>query len=151
MLNKSEKCELCAAANENYRVIEKNDLAFSIVIIEPLVEGHLLVLPLAHRRNIGELTAAESKAIMDMLNKLALAMRNAYKLEPLIAMNYGKHGTQEHVHFHIFPYNAALRTIVAHHKNMPERIRANKKELSKVAEKIKKELVHTNKNLSSYE
>ena len=142
----ANNCELCAAAGEDYRLIEKNGLAFSIVIIEPLVEGHLMVLPLAHRKNIGELTAGESKAIMEMLNKLALAIRKVYKLEPLIVMYYGKHGTQEHVHFHIFPSDAALRTLVARHKSMAERIRANKEELGKIAEKIRKELKNETKD-----
>jgi diadenosine tetraphosphate (Ap4A) HIT family hydrolase len=42
------QCELCLAKEEKYRIVFQNDLVFVVVNIEPLKQGHLMVLPVRH-------------------------------------------------------------------------------------------------------
>ena len=96
-------CDLCNAINQEFRLIHKTNLTFSVICKQPLKKGHCLVLPIRHSTNLIDLTAEESKEIFVHLNKLKELLKSRYNTDPMIFMNTGVHSTQDQLHFHIIP------------------------------------------------
>ncbi len=129
-------CELCKAQNEEYRLIYKDQHCFCIVNIEPLKDGHLMVLPNRHVKELRDLTAEELKAMHELFDKLSKAIKEEYGQDALIALNRGANTSQEHTHFHVIPSAKAIRHIFAAAENLPGRVRKTPEELTKIKERL---------------
>lgn len=124
----AEDCELCGAKGEEFRLLYKSDLAFCIVNLEALKPGHVMVLPTRHVTNFSELTAEESKAIFQVMEKARQRIKEVY-VDPLILINTGKHCSQEHLHLHMIPSKNHTRDIFSELENLPKREEKDKKTL----------------------
>jgi len=116
-------CELCNVINEEYRVIKQTKHSFCIICLDPLKLWHLMVLPKRHvtQTNMSDLSAEESKDIMTLLDEIQEVIENLTNESAVILKNNGKHITQTHLHFHIFPSKWYLRNLVGNYENIPER------------------------------
>lgn len=98
-------CKIVAGAIPSAKVFE-DDHIIAFLDIGPLAEGHLLVVPRAHYRQIVELPRELSAAMAATLPRLAaavLAVTGATGLN--IVQNNGRSAGQvvDHVHVHLIP------------------------------------------------
>jgi len=135
-------CELCKTNNEKYRVVLEDEFSFSLVNIEPMNDGHLMVLPKRHVERLSDLTPEESMSIMRMLYKLSGVLERVFPEPNMIALNMGKNTSQDHIHFHILPteIKGGFRGIYTTVLNRPFRTEAKKEKLTEIANNIKKHL-----------
>ncbi len=130
------KCPLCDLTNQ--KVIYKDNDCCCIVNIEPLKEGHLMVLPIRHITDMADLGKIESQKIFALLSRMSKIISKIYKKDPIIFMNLGKYSTQPHIHFHILPSKGGLRGLFSKFEKIPHRKAASQEELERIAKKIKK-------------
>lgn len=112
-LNKEKKgCILCQLAKENIEepsnlLVEKGELTFTVLNLYPYNNGHLMVIPYRHKKNIEMLTTEENAEIMNKLQLATKALTDAIEPEGFnIGINLGKcagAGIDDHIHFHVVP------------------------------------------------
>jgi histidine triad (HIT) family protein len=98
-------CKIVSGEIPSVRVYE-DDTVFAFMDINPLNDGHLLVIPKTHAANIHEVTEADFVAVMSATHKLAAAVQKALNPEGINLMQLnGKAANQvvPHLHVHIVP------------------------------------------------
>ena len=134
----STGCGLCASLrNEPFRLINRNEHAAALIIREPLMPFHALVLPVRHVAHCTELTEHESKALHALLEELTRHMDTKLGCAALAALNGARFRTQPHLHYQVLPVQAGLRTVVSAHLGVEERQTAETAELAQMAERIR--------------
>lgn len=133
-------CALCRAQNEDYRLVYKDEQCFCIVNIEPLNEGHFMVLPTRHVCELGAFEPAELKAIHDLLHRLGKAIKKEYGHDVNIAVNQGSNTSQDHIHFHILPSPCAFRMTMAKAHGLPVRVRGTQEQLAGMRDRLARHL-----------
>lgn len=99
-------CAFCAylGGTRPFSIVTRNDLTATLVTREQRGLPHLLVVPVAHREIITELTDSEAGAVLVAVREAARAIDHVYR-RPGIAIwqNNGTSANQtiSHVHFHI--------------------------------------------------
>ena len=89
----------------SYKLYE-DELTYSFLDINPLSEGHCLVIPKKKYTKIDEVPPATAKALGETVAKVANALKIATGCHDYnVLQNNGKSAHQEvpHVHFHIIP------------------------------------------------
>ena len=61
-------CELCLVGSERHRIVHEDDCMLLVVNIEPINNGHCMVLPRRHAENLKDLTPEESVSFLQMTN-----------------------------------------------------------------------------------
>ncbi len=128
-------CALCAIKSQAFRVVKETKNTFVCVNVEPFVEGHVMVLPKAHRVSYGELTMQEAQELFALVQEMSHALRRAYASEAALTMvNHGVTQTQEHVHMHIIPNkkNEGARSMTSAFFKKPFRVQASREDLEKM-------------------
>jgi diadenosine tetraphosphate (Ap4A) HIT family hydrolase len=95
-------CELCAPAD----VVAENDLAYARLDSNPLVAGHVIVVPYRHVADFFQLTAAEQAAVLALLNSARQLVQSKHHPDGYnVGVNVGKAAGQNrmHVHVHLIP------------------------------------------------
>jgi diadenosine tetraphosphate (Ap4A) HIT family hydrolase len=137
---KKKNCPLCKIEEEEKELIVLEDAyTLATMIIEPLIEGHILILPKRHVKEFEELTKEEAYSLVQTIAKVNQMLQKAYKVPA--AFSYFKHGkakTQEHLHVHILPGFVPIRTLISSHFGTERKKRKPIEELKKVAERIRK-------------
>lgn len=132
------KCELCDLTNPG--IIYYDSYCYSKVILEPIKEGHLLILPKRHVENLADLKPKESQAILNLLERLRKIISKVYKEDSIIVMNTGKYSSQKHLHFHILPSKGGLRHLFSKYENTPFKKEITVQELNRISDIFSKEL-----------
>ncbi|MET8363094.1 HIT domain-containing protein [Micromonospora sp. NPDC005194] len=102
----AERCAFCdyLSGKRPYSILERSELAATLVTREQRGASHLLVVPVRHCPTLLELKKEESHAIMDLVRRAARAI-DLTEQRPGIAVwqNNGvpAHQTIPHVHFHV--------------------------------------------------
>jgi len=101
-------CIFCKIINGDIPSVKiyEDDRVFAFMDINPLNEGHLLVIPKAHGATIHEIAEADFVAVMSATHKLAGAVKKALNPEGINLMQLnGKAANQvvPHLHVHIVP------------------------------------------------
>jgi histidine triad (HIT) family protein len=87
-------------------VVAKTEHATAFLDVQPLADGHVLVVPTAHVATIEELTAAQATDLFALVRRLAGPVRTALAADgTTIGVNNGGATGQTipHVHVHIVP------------------------------------------------
>ena len=96
-------CEIIKGKLPAHIIYENNQL-ISFLDIEPINEGHVLIVPKQHVDTIEELSDETLTDIMDVAKKIVVALKESYGNEGYsIMQNGGKFCDFGHVHFHVFP------------------------------------------------
>jgi histidine triad (HIT) family protein len=101
-------CIFCAIRDgqiPSVRVYE-DERIIAFMDINPLTDGHLLVVPKAHAETIWELSDEDARAVMSAARKLAHAIRHALApdgLNLVQANGRAAHQTVFHFHLHLIP------------------------------------------------
>lgn len=115
-LPSDEACSFCDYLNERrpYTILYRDGVAATLVTWEQRGQGHVLVIPVAHRVTVLDLTAEERSAVMDGVVAATAAIVGAYDPEGVaVWQNNGIAASQTvpHVHFHVAGTLPGGRTI----------------------------------------
>lgn len=135
-------CPLCDLSKQE--IVYEDEFCYSMVIIEPLKENHLMVLPKRHVTSLADLADKESLAITKILGRLGKIFVEDEGEDPIIFMNLGKHSTQPHIHFHILPSKGGLRHLFSEYEKIPVRVKATPKQLKSIGKSIRNKLEELN-------
>ena len=103
-----EGCIFCKIVNGEVpcNKIYENDEFFSISDINPVTEGHSLVISKKHFETILDLPEELSPKLLDCVKKTYGVLESKYKSEGFIVIQSNNKVAQQevpHVHFHIIP------------------------------------------------
>ncbi|HLC58618.1 MAG TPA: HIT family protein [Candidatus Nanoarchaeia archaeon] len=134
-----ENCQLCEIPEkESYRLIKENNHAMACIILEPITESHLLILPKRHVVNLKELQDQEAKEFLTLVYEMSEILQQKFNTKGAItSMNHGSSASQSHIHFHTIATDLSMRDAFAEKLNGPSRKRLAEEELTKLANNIK--------------
>jgi diadenosine tetraphosphate (Ap4A) HIT family hydrolase len=131
------ECELCAAVDEEYRLIMQNENAFAIVAIDAQVDYHSLVLPKRHLTRLSELTPQESQDLNRILEDLTIKMDGVLGCSSITVMNGIRYRTQAHLHYQVYPVYDGVKTIIGGYLGIPERRQLSPIQLERMAKQLR--------------
>ncbi len=102
----NEPCAFCdyLSGRRPFTVLHRTELVATLVTREQRGVGHVLVVPVAHRPTLLDLTAAEAPLIMTTVIEVADAIAHAYAPTGIaVWQNNGVPANQmiPHMHFHV--------------------------------------------------
>ena len=96
-------CDLSEGRLQSIKVYE-DDLVKALMDIDPINNGHVLLITREHRLDLDELTDAESIRIMQVSKLILRALREVYDFDGYsIMQNGGVFNEITHYHYHVFP------------------------------------------------
>ena len=132
-------CVLCdSLVDEPGRILYQDQHVFVLLNIEPIKEGHVMVLPTRHAENLKDLTPDESEAFLKTIDRCMFAITKAYDETPMCLVNGWKYRTQSHLHAHVLPSKKNLRGLYSASEGIEERKRADDEMLKRVADRLKR-------------
>ena len=146
MENVDFNCIFCAIAAKRApaSIVYENEDVIAFLDIHPVVEGHTLVVPKKHSRNVFDIDDESGKAVMRASRIVARALRAAFNADGLtILQSNERAGGQAvfHYHAHLAPrfYNDGLMSRTATERRMQWRARGtpSRQDLDALAEKIR--------------
>lgn len=108
MANVDYNCIFCAivAKRAPASIVYESDGAMAFLDIHPVVEGHTLVVPKRHCRNLFDLDDESGRAVMHASRVVARALRAAFKADGLTVLQSNERAggqTIFHYHAHLVP------------------------------------------------
>jgi histidine triad (HIT) family protein len=98
-------CKIIAGSVPSFKVYE-NTAALAFMDINPLSEGHILVVPKAHAANLWEIEEASLRDTISAAKHVALGMKAALGLDSMnLVQSNGPGALQsvDHFHLHLVP------------------------------------------------
>lgn len=99
-------CDFCKIINKQLPayVVYEDEQLISFLDIDPIHDGHILIVPKKHVDSIEKLSDEELIDIMGVARKLVVAFKDIYGNDGYsIIQNGGKFCDYGHAHFHVFP------------------------------------------------
>jgi len=98
-------CKIAKGSEPSVKVYEDdNTLAF--MDLYPVAEGHTLIIPKAHFRNILDITPDEISNVGKAVAKVAVAVKKATNADGITVVQASEKAAKQfvfHLHFHIIP------------------------------------------------
>jgi ATP adenylyltransferase len=146
--SKENKCFICEASKNDDKpenlVIYKDETIIILLNKYPYNNGHLMVAPIRHVKNLEELNEIESNKLWSGIILAKKALDESYKPHGYnIGINLGKAagaGLEDHLHIHIVPRwigDTNYMPIIAATKVMPQLLEESWQELKETIKKIK--------------
>ncbi len=134
------ECDFCKVEKiEKELIVASNKNCVALMCLEPLEEGHLLIIPRRHIKELDDLTKEEVCDLIRLMTKSDKMLQKTYNVTT--SFSYIKHGTaktKEHFHVHLISGFVPVREALAAYKFSPKaRDRKSLEELAVVANKIK--------------
>ncbi|MCM3783489.1 HIT family protein [Neobacillus mesonae] len=96
-------CKLASGLLERHLIYEDEHIS-CILDIDPIHEGHVLILPKDHIRELDECDKPLLEAIMSASVLISKALKELYKPDGITVMqNGGVFNDLDHYHMHVFP------------------------------------------------
>ena len=141
--NKDKACLFCRVIREKddrkNLIVFRGKGAFIILNRFPYNNGHLMVLPNRHLKDLSVLNPEEAKELFSLIKKATRGLKKALKPEGLnIGLNMGKAagaGIAGHLHVHIIPRwvgDTNFMPAVSGTKSLPDSLDALYEELNHV-------------------
>ena len=99
-------CLGCQLANQlvETNVVFEDDFITCILDIDPLSEGHILILPKTHYKELDDIDERTMKSIMTASVMITKALKVVYKPDGItVIQNGGVFNDLDHYHLHVFP------------------------------------------------
>jgi len=132
-VGKSDRCILCEKAaaepsqDREQLVLLRGQFNFILLNLFPYTTGHAMVAPYAHVANLDELEHRTLAEMMELVQKLQVALRACYNPEGYnLGMNLGKcagAGVADHLHLHFLPRwtgDSNFMTVISETRVQPE-------------------------------
>ncbi len=143
-------CPICLGlqgVESEATLLKQADLVFKDDLVSVFInsfwigknEGHLIVVPNEHFENLYVLPKDVAHRIMEVSQRMAIALKNAYKCDGVMIRQNNEPASDQHAfhyHFHVFPRYEGD----ALHKNMMNKKSTTQEERKSYAEKIKSQL-----------
>jgi histidine triad (HIT) family protein len=136
-MKQDPNCPFCNVASGKFpsHKIYEDDLVMAILSIDPMREGHTLVIPRQHWPKVWSITDDELYTrLMIVARNIALVLNKTFKPKHLIELAEGM--DVQHAHFHLIPAEKGYGEIAAEHITKDP----NHQKLEKLAENIKANL-----------
>lgn len=103
-----EDCIFCKIVKGDIPCIKvyENDDVLAFADINPILDGHTLIIPKSHRENIFEMTDKDVTAVHLASKKVAAAMKKAIKPEGIAFLQLNGRAVNQvvmHYHLHLIP------------------------------------------------
>ncbi len=143
-------CIFCAIAAKRApaAIVYESDGALAFLDIRPVVEGHTLVIPKKHCRNLFDLNDESGASVMHASRVVARALRAAFNADGLTVLQSNERaGGQDvfHYHAHLAPrfVGDGLMSRDANERRMQWRAkgRPSRQELDAIAAKIRAQII----------
>ena len=98
-------CKIAAGEIPSVKVYE-DDRVLAFMDINPISEGHLLIIPKAHAATIYEITEDDFLSVMSVTHKLAAAVKKALNPDGINLLQLNGRAANQvvpHLHVHIVP------------------------------------------------
>ncbi|MDE3091656.1 MAG: HIT family protein [Chloroflexota bacterium] len=150
MANVDFNCIFCAIAAKRApaAIVYETDSALAFLDIRPVAEGHTLVIPKRHSRNLFDLDDESGKAVMHASRVVARALRAAFNADGLTVLQSNERaGGQDvfHYHAHLAPrfIGDGLMSREGNDRRMQWRARGSpsREDLNAIAEKIRAQVI----------
>ena len=132
-------CKIAAGEIPSVKVYE-DDRVLVFMDINPISEGHLLIIPKAHAATIYEITEDDFLAVMSATHKLAAAVKKALNPDGINLLQLNGRAANQvvpHLHMHIVPrWSGDGLTI-----SQWDMVAGDMENIKAVAEKIQSEIV----------
>ena len=99
-------CEFCKIITKQIpaHMVYENENIAAFLDIEPIHEGHVLVVLKEHVDSIDKISEKVLSDVIKTIQKLVIALREIYNIDGYsIMQNGGKFCDFGHAHFHVFP------------------------------------------------
>ena len=97
-------CIFCHKENIVTDIVYEDNLAMAFMDIEPINEGHILLVPKEHYLDVDEIPDEILSHLMIISKKIVSALKETYKSNGYsIMQNGGEFNDVGHYHLHIFP------------------------------------------------
>lgn len=99
-------CEFCNIANKKKEVymVYESDNAVAFLDMDPINEGHVLIVPRIHEASIHKMPIHILTEIMELAQKIVTALERIYDMDGYsIMQNGGQYCDFGHFHLHVFP------------------------------------------------
>lgn len=145
MENVDYNCIFCAIAAKRApaAVVYENDGALAFLDINPVAEGHTLVIPKKHSRNIFDIDDESGTAVMHASRVVANALRAAFNADGLTILQSNERAGGQvvfHYHAHLAPRfvgdGLMSRSDTDRRLNWHARQKMSPAEAARIAEKI---------------
>ncbi len=101
------ECVFCKIINKEIPayIVYEDDVAIAFLDINPVSEGHLLVVPKKHVSRLTELSEEEAAEFIKRVQKIAKLVEEKLSKDYNIIINQGEKAGQviQHLHVHIIP------------------------------------------------
>lgn len=117
-----DDCIFCKIAEKktNSNIIFENDIIIAILDIDPISDGHILVIPKQHISDIHSLNSALGAEIMTVVKKMSDLINKSFTYDGIMLMSInGVFQDVPHFHFHVFGRNKNNDIKIAYPKNIP--------------------------------
>lgn len=131
-------CKIVSNEIPSIKVYE-DDRVFAFMDINPLNDGHLLIVPKTHAATVHEITEADFLAVMSATHKLTAAVKKALNPEGINLMQLNGRAANQvvpHLHVHIVPRWSGDGLPISQW----EPVTGNMEKIEGVAEKIQRAL-----------
>ena len=96
-------CKIIEKKQEAYIIYESENI-IAFLDIDPINEGHILVIPKVHESSIDNMPIHMLTEIMELFQKIVPALKELYNIDGYSIMQNGDDFCDfGHGHFHIFP------------------------------------------------
>ena len=98
------ECIFCQKEKLTTEIVYEDDLVMAFMDMEPINEGHVLLVPKAHYFDVDEIPDQTLSHLMIISKKIVSALKEIYKPDGYsIMQNGGAFNDVGHYHLHIFP------------------------------------------------
>ncbi len=142
-MEKMEDCIFCKIVKGDIPSIKiyEDDDVFAFADINPISEGHSLIIPKAHAENIWEISEKDLTAIAAASKKIAGAIQEALKPAGVAVLQLNGRGVNQvvmHYHLHLIPRLAdAPPLLMTAWEMVPGDMDVIKSNAAKISEAIK--------------
>lgn len=101
-------CAFCAIAQKGLpaHIVYEDEQAMAFLDSDPVAEGHMLVIPKAHYRDLDDMPAETAAHIARVAQQLVGALKRVYRPQGYsLLQNGGRFNDIGHFHCHIIPRN----------------------------------------------
>jgi len=132
-------CKIVKGEIPSFKVYE-NEQVFAFADINPLADGHTLIIPKNHAENIWEISEADLLAIHTAAKKIAGALKQVFNPDGIACMQLNGRGVNQvvmHYHLHLIPHIPGTPEMkVTHWDLKPGDMDAIKQQVEKIAAAI---------------
>ena len=131
-------CDTFTNPDDQYRILYKDAHVFVMINLEPIKDGHVMILPIRHAEDLKDLTPEEAQAFLRLSNQCMDIVTSVYGITPMFMVNGWEFRTQAHLHAHVLPSHVGgTHRIYVAAEGTNEHHALNQEELRAMADRLR--------------